>query len=109
MKLQWLRQTPSQHSARSRAPLLLKAAIKAIAAAKVAAAVVVVVVVVVVVAIKAVAVAVKAVAVAAAHAVKNALLQLMPKATSFPKRLSSSTDAPRSLRAVVASVSQHLW
>lgn len=103
MKLQWLRQTPSQHSARSRAPLLLKAAIKAIAAAKVAA------VVVVVVAIKAVAVAVKAVAVAAAHAVKNALLQLMPKATSFPKRLSSSTDAPRSLRAVVASVSQHLW
>ncbi len=102
MKLQWLRQTPSQHSARSRAPLLLKAAIKAIAAAKVAAAVVVV-------AIKAVAVAVKAVAVAAAHAVKNALLQLMPKATSFPKRLSSSTDAPRSLRAVVASVSQHLW
>ena len=102
MKLQWLRQTPSQHSARSRAPLLLKAAIKVIAAAKVAAAVVVV-------AIKAVAVAVKAVAVAAAHAVKNALLQLMPKATSFPKRLSSSTDAPRSLRAVVASVSQHLW
>ena len=104
MKLQWLRQTPSQHSARSRAPLLLKAAIKAIAAAKVAAAVVVVVV-----AIKAVVVAAKAVAVAAAHAVKNALLQLMPKATSFPKRLSSSTDAPRSLRAVVASVSQHLW
>ena len=101
MKLQWLRQTPSQHSARSRAPLLLKAAIKVIAAAKAA---------VVVVAIKvAVAVAAKAVAVAAAHAVKNALLQLMPKATSFPKRLSSSTDAPRSLRAVVASVSQHLW
>jgi len=87
MKLQWLRQTPSQHSARSRAPLLRKAAIKAIAAAKVAA---------VVVAIKAVAVAVKAVAVAAAHAVKSVLPQLTPKATSFPKRLSSSTDAPRS-------------
>jgi len=100
MKLQWLRQTPSQHSARSRAPLLLKVAIKAIAAAKVAA---------VVVAIKAVAVAVKAVAVAAAHAVKNALLQPMPKATSFPKRLCSSTDAPRLLKAVVASVSPHLW
>lgn len=100
MKLQWLRQTPSQHSARSRAPLLLKVAIKAIAAAKVAA---------VVVAIKAVAVAVKAVAVAAAHAVKNALLQPMPKATSFPKRLSSSIDAPRLLKAVVASVSPHLW
>lgn len=100
MKLQWLRQTPSQHSARSRAPLLLKVAIKAIAAAKVAA---------VVVAIKAVAVAAKAVAVAAAHAVKNALPQLMPKATSFPKRLSSSTDAPRLLKAVVASVSPHLW
>ena len=98
MKLQWLRQTPSQHSARSRAPLLLKVAIKAIAAAKVAA---------VVAAIKAV--AAKAVAVAAAHAVKNALPQLMPKATSFPKRLSSSTDAPRSLKAVVASVSPHLW
>lgn len=102
MKLQWLRQTPSQHSARSRAPLLLKVAIKAIVAAKVAA-------VVVVVAIKAVAVAAKAVAVAAAHAVKNALPQLMPKATSFPKRSCSSTDAPRSLRAVVASVSPHLW
>ena len=105
MKLQWLRQTPSQHSARSRAPLLLKVAIKAIAAAKVAA----VVVVVVVVAIKAVAVAAKAVAVAAAHAVKNAPPQPMPKATSFPKRLSSSTDAPRLLKAVVASVSPHLW
>lgn len=101
MKLQWLRQTPSQHSARSRAPLLLKVAIKAIVAAKVAA--------VVVVAIKAVAVAAKAVAVAAAHAVKNALLQLMPKATSFPKRLCLLTDAPRSLKAVVASVSPHLW
>ena len=86
MKLQWLRQTPSQHSARSRAPLLLKVAIKAIAAAKVAA---------VVAAIKAVAVAAKAVAVAAAHAVKNALPQLMPKATSFPKWLCLSTDAPR--------------
>lgn len=102
MKLQWLRQMPSQHSARSRAPLLLKAAIKVIAAAKAAA---------VVVAIKAVVVAAaaKAVAVAAAHAVKNALPQPMPKATSFPKRLCSSTDAPRSLRAVVASVSPHLW
>ena len=106
MKLQWLRQTPSQHSARSRAPHLRKVAIKAIAAAKVAA------VVVVVVAIKAAAVAAvaaKAVAVAAAHAVKNALLQPTPKATSFPKRSCSSTDALRSLKAVVASVSPHLW
>lgn len=102
MKLQWLRQTPSQHSARSRAPLLLKAAIKAIVAAKAAA-------VAVVVAIKVVVVAVKAVAVAAAHAVKNALLQLMPKATSFPKRSCLLTDAPRLLKAVVASVSPHLW
>lgn len=102
MKLQWLRQTPSQHSARSRAPHLRKVAIKAIAAAKVAA-------VVVVVAIKAAAVAAKAVAVAAAHAVKNALLQPTPKATSFPKRSCSSTDALRSLKAVVASVSPHLW
>ena len=35
MKLQWLRQTPSQHSARSRAPLLLKAAIKEFGGGKV--------------------------------------------------------------------------